>query len=265
MGVEVNLVTGKKGRPHISGPDLRAFNSGITGMDGALQTGRMFSATAAAGNTITIADGDMIMQGIHWRIDEDTVKEIALSNGESGMRRCDLILAHYHINVDTGIESVELEVLEGNPTAGTPSPRTFTEGNLREGDSDARMELFRVEMNGFNVSEITPMFDHIPTLKQVSEGIKVFMGSKVCNPTTATTAIKVFTDSDIRKMVGKELTASQLMDRIFISYMNGHYEANGGAAINGSERRANSNGFYARLSGSVKGNIRINYIVVYRE
>lgn len=265
MGVEVNIVTGKAGRPHISGSDLRAFNSGIAGMDGALQTGRMFAATTSAGNTITIADGDMIMQGVHWRIDEDTVKEVVLANGESGMRRCDLIIAHYHVNVETGIETVELEVIEGNATSGTPAPKSFVKGDLRSGDSDARMELYRVELNGFNVSTVTAMFDHIPTLKQVSEGIKVFMGSKVLNPTTATTAIKVFTDSDINNMIGKTLSDGDLMSHIFISYMNGHYEANGSAAIVGSERRANSKGFYARMSGSVKGNIRINYIVVYKE
>jgi len=264
MAVAVNIVTGKTGTAHISGSDIRSFNRGVTGMDGALKEGRMFEATIGANNTISIADGEMVMQGVHWRIDENTNKSITIENGEGAdLNRVDLILAHYHINTETGIESVELEVLKGNSTTGVASRKAFTKGDLRAGDSDCRMAVYAVNISGFTITSVVGMFDHIPQLADISGGVKVYIGSKVLDSgTTKTTSKKVLSDTEVKSIVGKNLTNDQLITNVFVNFMNGHYEANGAVICQAAERRASSNGYYVRFANAVEGAYRINYMLV---
>ena len=127
----MKIVTGYRGTPHISSNDQQAFNQAIFGSDNyVLNVGSKFSATLSDVNTVTIADGEGVLQGVHFRIDPGTTEDVNIANGATGYKRIDYICARYTKNALTGIEDVSLVVVEGTPDASTPTAPTISDSTM---------------------------------------------------------------------------------------------------------------------------------------
>ena len=160
----MKIVTGYKGAPHISSNDQQAFNQAIFGSDNyVLNVGNKFSATLSDVNTVTIADGEGLLQGVHFRIGPGESNSVNISNGSVGMARKDLICARYTKNVSTGVEDVELVVIQGEEDAYSATDPTYNTGDILSGDSPVDFPMYRVTLNGltptlttlFNVVKLT--------------------------------------------------------------------------------------------------------------
>ena len=80
----MKIVTGYRGEPHITSQDHQSFYQGVFGRQMyVLGTGNEFEAQLTDTNTITVSDGDGIMQGCHFRIDLGEEVAAKLSNATS--------------------------------------------------------------------------------------------------------------------------------------------------------------------------------------
>lgn len=161
----MHLVTGYAGQEHITAADQGAWNAAIVGSgEYVLQKGSQFSATVISNNQIRIADGDILMQGRHIRLNEGSYVDCAIENGAQGYLRNDLIVARYTKNSSTGIEEANLVVIKGTAvTSGAVDPE-YTSGNIiADHVLQNDMPLYRVPLDGLTVGNLVPLFTVLDT------------------------------------------------------------------------------------------------------
>lgn len=161
----MHLVTGYAGKEHITAADQGAWNAAIVGSgEYVLQKGSQFSATVISNNQIRIADGDILMQGRHIRLNEGSYVDCAIENGAQGYLRNDLIVARYTKNSSTGIEEANLVVIKGAAvTSGAVDPE-YTSGNIiTDHVLQNDMPLYRVPLDGLTVGNLVPLFTVLDT------------------------------------------------------------------------------------------------------
>lgn len=145
----MNIVTGYTGQPHVTSNAVQGFNQGIFGTGNyVLNVGNKFNAVLTGVNTVTISDGEGVLQGVHFRIDPGTTEDVNIANGTTGYKRIDFICARYTKNALTGVESVNLVVVEGTPAASTPTEPTINTGEVLLGGSPVDFPLYEVDLNG---------------------------------------------------------------------------------------------------------------------
>lgn len=159
----MHLVTGYAGQEHITAADQGAFNCAMLENEGqfVFDRGNKLSASVVTNNQIRVRDGDIFMQGRYIRLNEGSYVDLTIENGTQGYMRNDLIVARYTKDVSTGVEECNLVVIKGENASGTSSPTdpAYTAGDLIE-DHDVLndMPLYRVSLNGINVSAVTQLF-----------------------------------------------------------------------------------------------------------
>ena len=155
----MQIVTGYRGEPHITSNEIQGFNQGIFGSGNyVLNVGQKFNATLVNATTISIEDGEGVLQGVHFRIDPGDTDTVNISPGTTGYKRIDYICARYTKNVSTGVEDVSLVVVEGTPDATTPTAPTINAGDVLTGSSPVDFPLWEVDLDGLT-----------PTLKKLSD------------------------------------------------------------------------------------------------
>lgn len=148
----MKIVTGHTGTDHLTANDMQAFNQGIFGTGNyVLDIGSKFAATITDSTHISIADGEGVMQGVHFRIARGQSDTVNIDAGTTGTNRMDLICARYQKNASTGVESVSLVVIKGTGTSGTPTAPEITSGDIVSGDLVADFPLYSVELTGVNL------------------------------------------------------------------------------------------------------------------
>lgn len=160
----MNIITGYRGEPHITSDQDRAKNEGAfgTGMY-ILDVGDQLAAEVISANEIRIRDGVLCMNGCVANITEGAYDSCEISNGTQGMQRRDLIVARYTKDAETNIEDISLVVIEGTPAASSPSDPSYNNGDIQQGDSPVDFPLYRVNINGVNVSGTTLLASKVRT------------------------------------------------------------------------------------------------------
>ena len=168
----IKIVTGDQGKPHVTANDDGSFHQGVVGTeDYALGVGKKVKATLVSNNSVRIDDGELVMQGVHFRILPGTYENVTINNGNQGMKRKDLIVARYTKNSGSGIENITLAVLQGTPTSGTAVAPVPTTGDIRSGALKHEMPLYVVELNGLNVIGVDPVFEILMSMKEIKDGV----------------------------------------------------------------------------------------------
>ena len=98
----------------------------------------------SSSNRATVGTGCASIQGLDWHI--TAAESVTISNGSQGMKRNDIICAHYHRDSKTGNELVELVVLKGSPNATAAADPTIPSGKILSGAVDAYMPLWRIPL-----------------------------------------------------------------------------------------------------------------------
>ena len=169
----MEIITGYTGKPHVTAEQDRDVNEGIfdTGSF-VLKTGSQLAAELVSNNEIKIRDGVLVIQGCTAAIKKNTYDPVTIANGSQGMKRIDLIVARYNKNEETKIEEVTLKVIQGTPNASTAAVPTYKTGDIQSGDLVADMPLYKVTLDGLNVTSVDKMFTVIPTLPELSSNLK---------------------------------------------------------------------------------------------
>ena len=153
----IELVDGKAGTAHISSEDKAIIHQAkFSKSDVVFDWGDAFKCTMGSANRATIGTGCASIQGLDWHI--TAAESVTISNGSQGMKRNDIICAHYHRDSSTGVEKVELAVLKGSPNATTAADPTIPSGKILSGAVDAYMPLWRIPLDGITVGTPVRLF-----------------------------------------------------------------------------------------------------------
>lgn len=172
--MSIRLVTGYTGTNHITSTDDRSLNAGLFGGEltdvEVLDIGNQF-AYSLSGNTFTIASGEGIAQGVHFRIPYGSTESVTIAAGSQGMNRMDLVGVLYKKDTQTGVESIETKVIKGTATSGTPQPPSYTSGDLYQGDTEAFFIMYIVRLSGTAIADVTSTLEPISSLEDMSDDI----------------------------------------------------------------------------------------------
>ena len=279
----MEIITGYMGKPHVTAEQDRDVNQGIVGSGSyVLRTGMQMEAEVSSNNEIKIRDGVLMLQGCTASIKKNTYDSLTIVNGSQGMKRIDLIVARYQKNRDTGVESLELKVIQGTPAESSPTVPGYTEGDIQAGDYTADMPMYQVIINGLNITEVKKVFEVTPDIDAMKKELAELNGKSgklIENKidyqeyTLFGGKVRVISGSVIRTGAGKNyialFSAEQLKDyfgvtvnttRLSISTFNGD-DASQAVQFYAPENWQGS--IYQYFSAVVSGSIRINYRMVY--
>ena len=153
----IELVDGKAGVAHISSEDKAIIHQAkFSKSDVVFDWGDAFKCSMSSPNRATIGTGCASIQGLDWHI--TAAESVTISNGSQGVKRNDIICAHYHRDSKTGNELVELTVLKGTPNATTAADPTIPSGKILSGAVDAYMPLWRISLDGITVGTPVRLF-----------------------------------------------------------------------------------------------------------
>jgi hypothetical protein len=153
----IELVDGKAGVAHISSEDKAIIHQAkFSKSDVVFDWGDAFKCSMSSSNRATIGTGCASIQGLDWHI--TSAESVTISNGSQGMKRNDIICAHYHRDSTSGIETVGLAVLKGSPDATAAADPTIPSGKILFGAGDAYMPLWRIPLDGITVGTPVRLF-----------------------------------------------------------------------------------------------------------
>ncbi len=153
----IELVDGKAGVAHISSEDKAIIHQAkFSKSDVVFDWGDAFKCSMSSSNRATIGTGCASIQGLDWHI--TSAESVTISTGSQGMKRNDIICAHYHRDSKTGNENVALTVLKGSPNATAAADPTTPSGKILSGAVDAYMPLWRIPLNGITVGTPVRLF-----------------------------------------------------------------------------------------------------------
>ena len=153
----IELVDGKAGVEHISSEDKAIIHQAKFGKsDMVFDWGNALKCSIVSSNKATIGTGCASIQGLDWHI--TAAETVTIQNGSQGMKRNDIIAAHYHRDSTSGNEKVELVVLKGTPDSNTAADPTIPSGKILSGAGDAYMPLWRIPLDGITVGTPVRLF-----------------------------------------------------------------------------------------------------------
>lgn len=177
----MHLVTGHAGQGHVTAADHGSLNAVLFGTGNyVLNRGSKFAATVVTNNTIRIADGDIMMQGRHIRINEGSYVDLSIENGAQGMHRNDLIVVRYTKDSLTSVEECNLVVLKGTAVESNPSDPAHTEGDIiNDHDLTVDMPLYRLPIVGLNVGTPVALFGEGVDIAEMKETLDNLTPEKI--------------------------------------------------------------------------------------
>ena len=178
----MELVTGRKGTPHITSQQDRMKNQGIWGDQVyILNTGQMLEPQVQSSNEIRIRDGALMAQGALSCVKINSYDSVTIQNGSQGMKRIDLICWQYTYDAEQDVESAEWVVIQGTPAVSDPQQPAYTEGDIQQGDELVQVPIFAVHLDGINVTGV----DVIPEVMPDIPTLNAYL-SDLTNETTTT-------------------------------------------------------------------------------
>ena len=170
----MEIITGYVGKPHVTSEQDRDVHIGMIGSGSyVLQTGKQMAAEISSNNEIKVRDGVLMHQGCAASIKKNTYDSLSIVNGSQGMKRIELIVARYERNKNTGVESLTLKVLKGTPASTNPATPAYTTGDIQAGDYIADMPMYKVTLDGINITKLEKQFQTVETNAALTQKVNV--------------------------------------------------------------------------------------------
>ena len=168
----MKIMTGKTGTPHVTSQQFRQFVEATVGQDSCiLQSGENLEPELQTNNSLKIRSGIMAHHGNLSVVDLGTYDEVTIANGTQGRQRIDLVVNRYTRNESTGVEENEWVVIQGAAVTSNPSDPSYIEGNLQNGDLVDDCPVFRIHLNGINVTEVEKLLDVAPSIPTLNASL----------------------------------------------------------------------------------------------
>lgn len=175
----MDIITGYRGEPHITSQQKRNTNIGIFGQTTRIikGVGSELAATIISANEVDIADGMVTCQGCTAEVLYGTTESMMIENGSQGMMRTDLIVARYTKDAGTGVESMELAVIKGTPSATSPATPSHNTGTIAAGDSPVDFPLYKVNIDGISITSVDALVGTVNIPDLISDSISEALNS----------------------------------------------------------------------------------------
>ena len=209
------LVDGYAGTPHITAPQVGDYNAGITGGGSCVfNVGEKLRAEMVNANTVRIYDGCFLFQGSRrGGIQAGSYEDVSIDNGTQDQKRNDLILIKYEKDSASQKESLSLAVLKGTPGASAQDP-SYSEGDIREGDLVCYMPLYRVKLDGINMTGVEKLFTERKSTVQLEQELDGKQGTITGAASTITgsnlTANRALVSNGSGKVAASAVTSTEL-------------------------------------------------------
>ena len=199
----MQLVTGHTGADHVKSDQAGAMHAGLAGTGTyVLGTGGKLAATMLNANTVSIADGDLMLQGRHCSIAYGETDELTVQNGTQAQKRHDLVVARYEkLDTEPRTESVTLKVIKGTPSDGDAEDPGYEEGDILAGDLVAEVPLYRIPLDGITVGEPVPLFDVLVPMAELQGDLDELRDSVSQNAVALGTTTNVRQDQTFSDIV----------------------------------------------------------------
>ncbi len=170
---ELELVTGYRGKAHVTADDARSYNAGTIGNGTyVLPEGDELAAEMVDSNTLRVRSGTLLAQGCQCRVRAGEYVDVKIRNGSQSMKRNDIVVARYEKQAaEPKTESMTLKVIEGTPTDGTATDPGHVEGNILAGDLVAEFPLWRIPLDGIAVGVPVPLYKKLVTLDSLRDSV----------------------------------------------------------------------------------------------
>lgn len=156
----MKAITAIQNEPHITPLMDSMWHQGILGKETcALNAYENFEAQVISNNEIRVRSGVGSIQGRFFCIEPNTYDAVTINNGSQGEKRKDLIVVHFEENTDTKVQTIDLRVIQGQPSESTPAVPEYTEGNLDDGDIIAEVPWLEVDLEGINIVGVKKVFE----------------------------------------------------------------------------------------------------------
>lgn len=260
----LNTNTPPEEEPHIYAEDDAAIYKAIFGGDGVSTIGQACKATVLSNNKVRIADGVLCVDGHMARIPYGEYEDCEIMNGQSGKNRNDIIVAKFETTGTGGIDTMTCEVIQG--TAGeTAVDPELTQDDIYAGGKVREYPLYRVKIEGLNITAVEQMFEIIPSNKDLTDKLsnipKIKAGTIIKTVTGGNNSVPVFSDAEISKMFGVS-DATNVNTAVIFADGDAGARTSGGHMDSTAYLRGVWYATYAELfSGNAA--VRINYIIIY--
>ena len=182
-GITVNTVP--EAEPHIYAEDDAAIFQAMFGEDGVSSIGQACKATVLSNNKVRIADGVLCVGGHFARIPYGEYVDCEIANGQSGKNRNDIIVAKFVTTGSGGIDTMTCEVKQG-VTGTTATDPTLTQNDIYKGGKIRELPLYRVKLEGLNITAVEQLFTVNPTNKDLSNKLTELNGKTFNKQLSAT-------------------------------------------------------------------------------
>lgn len=149
----LNLITGKRGTPHVSAQDDGTIWRAIIGNGSVVFPFGSKFATTFSGRVVTISDGIGMNQGRMFRV--EGTESVTIDSASP--QRHDIICMKIEINPSTDISTASWHVVKGND--GSSATPTVTTGDIDAGDTTILMPMFEVSIRQSGILSVTPLFN----------------------------------------------------------------------------------------------------------
>lgn len=167
----MELITGYAGQAHITASDDAALHRGIIGSyDAVLDVDDGLACEVVYNNQVRIKSGVAIFQGRLVRIRANTYDTLIVENGTQALIRHDIIVIRY--TKTDSIESAELVVVKGIPGNSGSDPVVNTNGSIDNGDILCDMPLYRIVLNGLNITRVDVLYNVSKTIDKLENAYK---------------------------------------------------------------------------------------------
>lgn len=170
----IRLITGYAGVGHVTSADAGRFNAGICGNDAyIMQTGEQMAYTLNSNNEITIGSGDLINQGRHFSIPQNSSETLAIENGSQGKARYDAVVVRYSKDTGTGVESASMYIARGIEVASTATPPkpSVTRGNIFNGEITDDVVLYNIKIQELSIVSVESVVPVLQPLAGIAASI----------------------------------------------------------------------------------------------
>lgn len=156
------LVTGRGEHDHVTSDDYGTLYSKTIG-DGRYKLDD-FTCSVIDANTIHISEGNLLIDGRHFRNSSEGTNLI-IANGEQLKNRIDLVVCRYDFESfgEDYLEHGVLAVIQGVAVDGQPQVPAYTAGSILNGDKFVEVPLFTIPITGIAVG--TPSACMLPSYK----------------------------------------------------------------------------------------------------
>lgn len=154
----------------VSARDDAFIYHALAGKSGIYNYGNKLSHTVVSANLVRIKDGIALLQGRNYVIYPSETVDVTIDNGTQGTKRNDIIVVEFERT--SSKETTTIKVIKGTPvSSGNATDPSLTQQDTLASGTKYQLPLYRVRLDGINVSKVDDLRVYIPSLAKTLQVI----------------------------------------------------------------------------------------------